>query len=93
MLKDSPAHIGETIDVTIEFDPADRTIAPHPKLVKALDQNKTAKTVFESLAPSLRKEIVRYIANLKTEESVDKNVVKAISFLLGRERFVGRDHP
>jgi hypothetical protein len=93
MLKNSPDRIGETIDVTIGFDPSDRTIAPHPKLMEALGKNAAAKAIFDSLSPSLRKEIVRYISFLKTAESVDKNVIKAIDFLLGKGRFVGRDHP
>jgi hypothetical protein len=93
MLKNSPKRIGETIDVSIEFDPAERTITPHPKLVKALNDNPAAKTKFSSLSPSRQHEIVRYISFLKTEESVDKNVVKAIDFLLEKGRFVGRDKP
>lgn len=93
MLKNSPKRIGETIELTIEFDPSDRTIKPHPKLVKALKGNKQAKAIFDSLAPSMQNEIVRYIANLKTEASIDKNVIKAIDFLLGKGRFVGRDKP
>ncbi len=93
MLKNSPKRIGETIEVAIEFDPSDRTIAPHPKWTKALAKNKAAKKVFEQLSPSRQKEIVRYIANLKTEKSVDKNVTRAINFLLGKESFVGRDQP
>ncbi|GGX29350.1 YdeI/OmpD-associated family protein [Aquimarina muelleri] len=93
MLKNSPKRIGETIEVTIEYDPSDRTIAPHPKLIAALNQNKEAKRKFEQITPSLRKEIVRYISYLKTEESIDKNIVRAVNFLLGKERFVGRDKP
>ena len=93
MLKNSPNRIGETIEVSIGYDPSDRTIAPHPKLLEALDKNLEAKVVFENLTPSLRKEIVRYISLLKTEESVDRNVVKAINFLLGKGRFVGRKDP
>lgn len=93
MLKDSPRRIGETIAVTIEFDPSDRTIEPHSKLIRALEGNETAKAVFENLSPSKQKEIVRYIANLKSEVSVDRNVAKAIDFLLGNGRFVGRDKP
>lgn len=93
MLKNSPKRIGETIELTIEFDPSDRTIKTHPKLVKALKGNKQAKATFDSLAPSMQNEIVRYIANLKTEASIDKNVIKAIDFLLGKGRFVGRDKP
>lgn len=91
MLPRSPKRIGEEIEITLEFDPADRTIHPHPKLVQALKENTKANEVFLSLQPSLQNEIVRYIANLKTEESVERNVVKAINFLLGKERFIGRD--
>jgi hypothetical protein len=91
MLSKSPERIGEQVEVSIEPDFSDRTIHPHPKLVQALKDNSRANTVFESLAPSLQNEIVRYIANLKTEASVDKNVLKAINFLLGKERFIGRD--
>jgi hypothetical protein len=93
MLKDSPKKIGSTLKISVEFDPADRTISPHPKLVASLNKNKKARAVFEKLPPSLQHEIVRYIANLKTEAGIDKNVIKAIDFLLGKERFIGRDRP
>ena len=93
MLKNSPKRIGEIIAVEIEFDPSDRTIEPHPKLIQALANNEEAKQVFDGLTPSKQKEIVRYISNLKTEKSVEKNVRRAINFLLGKERFVGRDQP
>lgn len=91
MLPKSPEKIGERIEASIELDFSDRTIHPHPKLVQALKDNPEANTVFESLVPSLQNEIVRYITNLKTEASVEKNVLKAINFLLGKERFIGRD--
>lgn len=74
MLKNSPKRIGEEIEVDIEFDPGDRTIKPHPKWRKALMENKDANEVFENLSASKQKEIVRYISNLKTEKSVDRNV-------------------
>jgi hypothetical protein len=45
------------------------------------------------MAPSRQKEIVRYIDSPKTEESVDRNVHRALAFLLGEGRFVGRDEP
>lgn len=93
MLKDSPKRIGEEIEIGIAFDPTDRTLTPHPKLVKALNGDKTAKNVFDKLPPSRRKEIIRYISFLKTEESVTKNIIKAIGFLNGKNRFIGRDNP
>jgi hypothetical protein len=93
MLKNSPKRIGEIIKITAEFDPAERIIPQHPKLIKALIENQEAKNIFDKLRPSLKLEIVRYIANLKTEESVDKNITKAVNFLLGKGRFIGREKP
>jgi hypothetical protein len=93
MLKNSPKRIGEIIEISVSFDPTDRTIPPHPAFTKALTKNKEAKEVFDKLSPSRKKEIVRYISALKTEESVAKNIERAISFLSGSGRFVGRDKP
>lgn len=91
MLSRSPERIGEQIAVTIAFDPQERSVPVHPKFMKALEENKDAMQVFESLQPSLRKEIIRYISLLKTEQSIDNNISKAIDFLLGKGRFIGRD--
>lgn len=93
MLKDSPQRIGENIAVSIAFDPKDRSIQPHPKWVAALAENEDAKTVFDRLPPSRQKEIVRYIANLKNDEAIERNVLRALEFLRGNGRFVGRDKP
>ncbi|MEH6307158.1 DUF1905 domain-containing protein [Olivibacter sp. CPCC 100613] len=93
MLKNSPKRIGEVVRLTLAIDSGDRTIKPHQKLIKALHENQEAKNIFDKLSPSLRHEIVRYIANLKTEASIDNNVIRAIDFLLGKGRFIGRDKP
>jgi hypothetical protein len=93
MLSNSPKRIGESVEVTVQFDTSERTIAPHPKFIKALSKHKDAKETFDNLPPSRQKEIIRYISNLKTEESVMINIEKAIGFLLGKNRFVGRDKP
>ncbi len=91
MLPDSPKRIGEVIEVTIEYDERDRTLQPHPDLVKALANNKKAEAVFNQLSPSMQKEIIRYISSLKTDQSREKNIQLAIGFLLRENRFVGRD--
>lgn len=93
MLKNSPQHVGDTIELTIELDPSDRSIRPHPKLLLALAENPEAQNIFDRLPASRRHEIVRYIASLKTDESIERNIIRAIDFLLGRTRFVGRDKP
>jgi hypothetical protein len=93
MLKNSTKRIGETIDISVEYGPADRPIKPHQKFEKALVENEKAKFVFDRLSASRRQEIVRYISFLKTEESVDRNIIKAVDFLLGKGRFVGIGKP
>lgn len=93
ILKNSPKRIGEVIDITVNFDPESREIETPENFTKALDKNEEAKTVFNNLSVSKKIEIVRYLANLKTEEAREKNIHRAINFLLGKERFVGRDKP
>lgn len=90
ILKNSPKRIGENITVFVEFDPSDRTITPHPKLVTALNKDKTARKVFDSLSPSKQKEIIRYISFLKSEESISNNIEKVIGFLTGKNNFLGQ---
>ncbi|KDN56283.1 YdeI/OmpD-associated family protein [Flavobacterium seoulense] len=93
MLKNSPKRIGEQIAISISYDPEKREIPIHPKLLQALAENKEANSVFQNSRPSLQKEIIRYFSHLKTEESIDKNIPKAIAFLLGKGKFVGREKP
>lgn len=90
MLKNSPKRVGEVVRLKVAFDPADRSITPHPRLIEALAQNKQAKERFDALPPYQQKEIVRYISFLKTEASIKRNVAKAIDFLLGNGPFIGR---
>ncbi|MDR0262121.1 MAG: YdeI/OmpD-associated family protein [Sphingobacterium sp.] len=93
MLPNSPKRVGELLDITVAFDPEDRTLQTHPELEAALALNAKAKQVFDGLSPSKRKEIIRYISSLKTAESRRSNIQKAIGFLLGKNRFVGREKP
>ena len=93
MRKLAKKDVGDKISVTIEFDPVERTVPIPEQLLLALQKNEKAKLVFEQLSPSRQKEIARYIVNLKSEEAVVKNVARAMKFLVGDERFVGRDKP
>jgi uncharacterized protein YdeI (YjbR/CyaY-like superfamily) len=93
MRKAAQKDVGDLADFEIAYDPIKREFPMHPKFRKALKENKQAKEMFDSLRPSLQLEINRYFSFLKTEESVDRNVKKAIQFLLGKGRFVGRDQP
>ena len=91
MRKAAGKDVGDTIDIQIDFDSRPRTTPVHPKLKKALKENPTAKKAFENLSPSRQKEILRYINFLKSEESVDKNVQRAMAHLTSRQPFIGRE--
>ena len=91
MRKAAGIDVGDVAVVKIEFDAKPRAISMHPKLLRALHTNKTAADAFGMLSPYRQKEIMRYINSLKSEDSVDRNVIKTILHLEGRERFAGRD--
>ena len=93
MRKAAQKDVGDVANFEIAYDPIERVFPMQPKFEKALLENKEAKKVFDSLRPSLQLEINRYFSFLKTESSVDRNVTKAIQFLLGNGRFVARDKP
>lgn len=90
MRKAAGKDVGDTIKIEIDFDPKERITPVHPKLKKAFKENNGAKIAFEKLSPSRQKEILRYINNLKSEESIEKNIQMEISHLTEKERFVGR---
>src|SRR6185369_2591614 len=90
MRKAAGKDVGDTIDIQIEFDSKPRITPMHLKLKKAFKENKKAKNVFDKLSPSRQKEILRYINFLKSEESVDRNVQRAIAHLAGKQSFVRR---
>ena len=85
--------VGDKATFSVQFDKEERITPMHPALDAALRNNKTAEKMFNELAPYLQKEIKRYINALKTDTSVNKNIQKAINFLQGKERFIGRDKP
>lgn len=93
MLKNSPKRIGEMVEISVKFDPESREIKAPESFITALDENLKAKQIFDGLIASRKLEVIRYLANLKTEESLKKNIKRAINFLNGNERFIGRDKP
>lgn len=85
MRRDASVEVGDTVVVEIWFDGASRREPMPPKLAAALSRNRRARQTFEKLAPSRRKEILRYLNSLKREETLERNVVKVIRFLLGQK--------
>ena len=93
MLKHSPQRVGERIAITIAVDNASKEVQVPAAFVAALNKDPMAKELFSNLSPSLKKEISKYLAQLKSEESLARNITRALNFLKGKESFIGRNAP
>lgn len=91
MRKAAKKEVGDNANFEIKFNPEKKIHPVSIELKVALGKNKKAKDKFDSLSPSLQNEMMRYIFGLKSEKSKKKNVDRAILFLLGSGKFLGRD--
>ncbi|MBL8649621.1 MAG: DUF1905 domain-containing protein [Sphingopyxis sp.] len=93
--KASGADVGDSVEVSIVFDSAYTSGPQHellPEFSLALARDGQAKARWDDLAPSLQKEVLRYLANLKSDQARQRNVERAIRVLSGaKERFLARD--
>lgn len=82
MLKSANAALGDTAAFSIEPEtaPVDHDYPMVPQLEKRL-KSKKLTSAFESLTPSRRKDILKYLNYLKTEEALQKNIDKVIGQL------------
>lgn len=89
----SNTKVGDIVSVDVKFD-TDYRGGPQVTpgwFTDALTSNPIAKANWERLSPSRQKEVVRYIANLKSAEAQSRNLKRAIWVLSGKEgRFIGR---
>ena len=86
MRRNAGADTGDRVSVALYHDAVPRRHKMPPGLAAALARNKRARAAFEALAPSRRKEILRYLGNLKREESLRRNTAKVLSYLTGSGR-------
>lgn len=83
MLAAAKKTVGDMVMLTIRLDPRDRTVPLPPKFAAALRRHAEARRAFAQLSPSRQKEIARYLAALKTEAALERNIVRTIAFLSG----------
>lgn len=92
--KASRSKIGDRVTVDLSFDDTYRNGPAHPLpgwFRVALQENAKAKSAWNALIPSRKKEILRYFATLKSAEAKTRNLNKAIQVLSGTEaRFMAR---
>lgn len=87
MMKGGKTAVGKIANFQIEQDTSDpEKEYPIPtQLTKKLKENQLEDT-FNNLTFSRRKEIVRYLSFIKTEETLHRNIDKVISQLKSNER-------
>ena len=82
MRQSAKVGVRNKLKITLEIDKKPR-IAPMPEaLAKALSKDKTAKSGWEKLIPSRKKEILAYLNSLKAKESVERNIERLLSKIL-----------
>lgn len=92
--KASNTKVGDVVEVSLEFDSGYKAGPTHPippSFARGLEESPRAEAAWRNLPPSLQKEMLRYLANLRSSEARRRNVDRALRVLGGsRERFLGR---
>ena len=95
MRKTSNTRVGDIVDVSIWFDRGYRNGPQHTmpvKLKKSLTENAEAENNWFKLSPSRQKEVLRYLANIKSDDVRDRNIERVMYVLSGEpDHFMGRD--
>jgi hypothetical protein len=81
MQRHAKAALGDRVTVTLAADRKPRMPAMHPALAAALKARPGAKAAFDALRPSRRKDVLRYLHNLKSEAAVERNVKRFVAGL------------
>jgi hypothetical protein len=80
------AGAGDTVTVAIELDLAERVVAVPPELEAALNRAGEARTIFESLSYSHRKEYADWVESAKRSETRLTRADRAVELLRGGQR-------
>lgn len=88
MLKGGETALGKTATFTIEQDTSkkvEKDQRMHPDLLKQLKAKKLVEE-FQALTPSRKKDILRYLNQLKAEETIKRNVDNVIGQLERKQK-------
>jgi hypothetical protein len=92
--KESNLRVGDAVDIEAQFDESYRSGPLHPMPAwfrDKLSRNPLAERGWDQLSPSRQKEILRYFAQLKSQEAKRRNALRATHVLAGgRGRFMAR---
>jgi hypothetical protein len=80
---------GDTVDVVMERDEAERTVEPPPQLKKEFVKNKKALARWETLSFSHKKEMALSIREAKQEETRTRRLAKVMRVLTTGAKWTG----
>src|SRR5271170_1586821 len=72
---------GAVLEIAIERDNESREPVLPPSLVITLRQSPHAQAVFKTMTTALRRQIVRNITSVKSQEALERRVVRAVTRL------------
>jgi hypothetical protein len=78
MRKGAGIGVGDMVEILLEYDPDPREEPVPGLLSRALGRDEAARSAWDSLVPSRRREILRYLNSLKGEEALRRNVTKVL---------------
>jgi hypothetical protein len=78
--------VGQRVQVLVRNDPVPRAEPMPAEFARALAGASEARACFDALTPGRKKEILRYLNNLKTAASRARNVETVIAHLRGESR-------
>jgi hypothetical protein len=93
--KASGTKVGDQVEAEVRFDASYRNGLLHamPRaFAAALRREPAALANWKALIPSRKKEVLRYLAGLKSAEARERNITRAVRVLAGeRGRFMARE--
>jgi hypothetical protein len=84
ILEQIGAGIGSEIDVTLALDTAERTVEPPPELAAALHADPAARSAWDALSYTVRKEHARGIAEARKAETRARRLEATLALLARR---------
>ena len=86
MRKQANVDVGDEIEIELEYDAQARTIPMPDAFEQALERNPKARSEFERLNPSRRKDILLYMNALKRPESLQKVIERVMESLKAKKK-------
>lgn len=69
---------GDVVEVELAYDLNPPVTEMPAKLAAALAKRAKARAAFDNLTPSRKKDIIRYLDNLQTNEALERNIQKVL---------------